>query len=288
MNIHIELKNLVKNERLNTVKILKLLGNLLKTKKFCELGHGTLYSYVEKELGFSADSAYRRINAAKILLKYPELENEISSGEITLSHLTKISPLLKQNNSLEFILSFRHLSNLETDKKLKTINPDKKKKEKAKIINDSEAEILTHLPQNVLEMLREIKIELNKETLSETISELVIRYKNKKASAVKVKKEEVLKGQISIEENIRSGAKRSRYIKAKVKRAVLENAQRQCEFVGKNGRRCQETMKLEYAHLKPFSHGGENSQVNLKIYCKGHNQFDAIKVFGQKKMTAYF
>jgi hypothetical protein len=99
---------------------------------------------------------------------------------------------------------------------------------------------------------------------------------------------DVLIGQISIEESIvLPGAKKSRYIKASVKREVLQEAQHQCEFVGKNGKRCLENKKLEYAHLKPFSLGGENSKANLKIYCKGHNQFDAIKIFGAKKMQGY-
>jgi hypothetical protein len=128
MNVHEKLKSLVKNERLNTIEILKLLVLLYKSKDFCELGYGTLFSYVEIELGYSSDAAYRRINAAKILFKFPELEKEIEAGAITLSHLTKISPLLKNNSSLNFILSFKNKSNHETDRILKSRNPDNKKK----------------------------------------------------------------------------------------------------------------------------------------------------------------
>jgi hypothetical protein len=117
---------------------------------------------------------------------------------------------------------------------------------------------------------------------------------DKKVRAVKIQKEEVIKGQIAIDEVISNAKsrdvqkKRSRNIKANVKMAVAKKAKNQCEFVGINGKRCECREKLEFAHVNAFAKGGENSEDNLKLFCKGHNQFDAIKVFGREKMQKYF
>jgi hypothetical protein len=40
-------------------------------------------------------------------------------------------------------------------------------------------------------------------------------------------------------------------------------------------------------NITPYSQGGKSTIENLKMYCKAHNQFDAIQVFGKRKMQNY-
>jgi len=50
----------------------------------------------------------------------------------------------------------------------------------------------------------------------------------------------------------------------------------QCAYVDPdNGRRCCETRFLEFQHVEAFSRGGVHSVENLKLFCRGHNQFAA-------------
>jgi len=72
------------------------------------------------------------------------------------------------------------------------------------------------------------------------------------------------------------GARRTRRIPNAVRRAVAERDGYQCAYVDpETGRRCCETRFLEFQHLEAFSRGGLHSVENLKLFCRGHNQFAA-------------
>ena len=67
--------------------------------------------------------------------------------------------------------------------------------------------------------------------------------------------------------------RRSRYIAAAVRRKVFHRAQHQCEYVGKDHRRCESRHQLEVDHITSFSHGGHNKESNLQLLCKNHNLY---------------
>jgi len=61
-----------------------------------------------------------------------------------------------------------------------------------------------------------------------------------------------------------------------VRRAVAERDGYRCAYVDpETGRRCCETRFLEFQHVEAFSRGGLHSVENLKLFCRGHNQFAA-------------
>jgi len=72
------------------------------------------------------------------------------------------------------------------------------------------------------------------------------------------------------------GGRRSRWIPNGVRRAVAERDGYRCAYVDlETGRRCCETRFLEFQHVEAFSRGGRHSVENLKLFCRGHNQFAA-------------
>jgi len=73
-----------------------------------------------------------------------------------------------------------------------------------------------------------------------------------------------------------SQGRRSRRIPNAVRRAVAERDGYRCAYVDpETGRRCCETRFLEFQHVEAFSRGGVHSVENLKLFCRGHNQFAA-------------
>jgi len=71
-------------------------------------------------------------------------------------------------------------------------------------------------------------------------------------------------------------ARRTRRIPNPVRRAVAERDGYRCTYVDpKTGRRCCEIRFLEFQHVEAFSRGGLHSVENLKLFCRGHNQFAA-------------
>ena len=75
-----------------------------------------------------------------------------------------------------------------------------------------------------------------------------------------------------------------RHIPAQVRRAVWERDQGQCTFVGDRGRRCGARTRLEFDHVDPVARGGWATAERMRLRCRGHNQFEAERVFGAEFM----
>jgi 5-methylcytosine-specific restriction endonuclease McrA len=85
---------------------------------------------------------------------------------------------------------------------------------------------------------------------------------------------------------IRRGRTDSRHVPAEVKRSVWQRDGGQCAFVSKNGRRCSERGRLEFHHVEPFALGGEATQDNIALRCRGHNAHEGELVFGARVRSA--
>ena len=77
-----------------------------------------------------------------------------------------------------------------------------------------------------------------------------------------------------------------RHVPAQVKRAVWERDGGQCSFVGVGGRRCTARKFLEFDHAEPVARGGRASVDNVRLRCRGHNQYEAERTFGADFMRA--
>jgi len=77
---------------------------------------------------------------------------------------------------------------------------------------------------------------------------------------------------------------RDRTIPAHVRRAVRERDGGTCTFVSEKGRRCGSRRFLEFDHIEPVAHGGKPAVENLRLRCRGHNQYEAEKAFGAEFM----
>jgi hypothetical protein len=89
----------------------------------------------------------------------------------------------------------------------------------------------------------------------------------------------------SVEETDTSAS--SRNIPAPVKRAVYERDQGRCRFEDQNGRRCTETKRLEYHHVKPFGRGGDHRPENVQLRCRTHNLYQGELDYGKALMDRY-
>jgi hypothetical protein len=72
----------------------------------------------------------------------------------------------------------------------------------------------------------------------------------------------------------------TRYIPADVKHAVWIRDGGQCTYIDRDGRCCSSRHQLEFEHVIPFAHGGENTGDNIRILCRCHNSLMADQVFG--------
>jgi hypothetical protein len=87
-DLHASTKRLAQIEREILADVLKHLLEIDRRKLFSSLRYNSIYDYAIQELGYSADAAYRRIAAMRALRDIPQLEEKITSGELTLTNIS--------------------------------------------------------------------------------------------------------------------------------------------------------------------------------------------------------
>ena len=84
----------------------------------------------------------------------------------------------------------------------------------------------------------------------------------------------------------RKSSTNSRYIPARVRRAVRKRDQGRCTFESDTGHRCGARALLEFDHIIPIARGGESTLENIRLRCRTHNQYEAERLFGERFMDA--
>jgi hypothetical protein len=92
--------SLVKEERELLTKILHHLREIERRRLYSSLQYKSLYHFTVKHLDYPEAQAYRRINAMKLLNELPELEEKISTGDISLTHLSLAQALFNSEKKV--------------------------------------------------------------------------------------------------------------------------------------------------------------------------------------------
>jgi hypothetical protein len=58
-----------------------------------------------------------------------------------------------------------------------------------------------------------------------------------------------------------------------------------CGFVAPNGQRCGEIAFLEFHHVESYALGGPSTPENISLRCRRHNQYEAERVFGPRRVS---
>jgi 5-methylcytosine-specific restriction endonuclease McrA len=69
-----------------------------------------------------------------------------------------------------------------------------------------------------------------------------------------------------------NSSKRSRYLPAEVRHAVVLRDRGQCVHVNSNGKRCENKRWTDQHHIKEFASGGEHAAENLETLCWVHHR----------------
>jgi hypothetical protein len=122
------LEHLCVSERKVTHLILWHIVEVEARGLYLDMAFDSMFSYLTKKLGYSEDAAYRRMSAARLLRKAPELSGKIEDGSITLTQLAQVQKCLKlekkmgnevsELRTLEVIEQIQNKSNFETQRVL--------------------------------------------------------------------------------------------------------------------------------------------------------------------------
>ena len=83
----------------------------------------------------------------------------------------------------------------------------------------------------------------------------------------------------------RGAAPGSRYVAAKVRRAVWIRDYGRCAYVAKSGHRCSSRSFVEFHHLDPYGVGGEATVERIELRCRAHNNYEAELFYGRPQPT---
>jgi len=83
----------------------------------------------------------------------------------------------------------------------------------------------------------------------------------------------------------RGPAPGSRYVAAKVRRAIWIRDYGRCAYVAKSGHRCSSRSFVEFHHLDPYGVGGEATIDRMELRCRAHNNYEAELFYGRQQPT---
>src|SRR5687767_13481427 len=92
------LDQLVANERCALVDFLRHLAELDRRKLYLGLGYASLFEYCRDHLHLSDGSAFRRYTAARLLARFPAIEQHLASGTLSLKRVTMLRNVLTPEN----------------------------------------------------------------------------------------------------------------------------------------------------------------------------------------------
>jgi 5-methylcytosine-specific restriction endonuclease McrA len=113
-----DLAALVARDRVTTADLLAHLGEVDERQLHLPAGHSSMYAYCVRELHFSEQAAYRRIEAARRARQFPALLAAIADGRLHLTAVLMLGPHLREETARDLITAAAHKSKTELEELL--------------------------------------------------------------------------------------------------------------------------------------------------------------------------
>ena len=246
---------LVREEREILTAILHHLKEIEKRRLFCLYKCPSLFEFAVQILKYSEPQAQRRISAMRLLRDLPEIENKITDGSLSLTHLNLAQNLFSKQKKAGKAYDMSEKTQILQDMENTT------KREAEKIIYAKAPE------------LKPKGLDFNMIT-DDSLREKLLKLKGQYAHT---------HPDISLNELLHllcdqalSPAKK----KTQLERQVWERDQSRCT-------NCHSTYAIQSDHRIPHAKGGPTTVENMRLLCRKCNQRAAIVHFGQQKMARY-
>ncbi len=289
-------EGLVKEEREVLTRLLHHFREIERRRLFCDYKYESLREMLVKHFGYSDDEAYRRISAMWLLKDIPEVEEKITNGELSLSHLSLAQSFFRKEAKIrKGEISKEDKLGLLTDISEQTIReaqrimvarssaPEELRPDKMSIISSKKIEFRFTANKSLESKISEVKgllahkyPSLSMGELLEVLCEISIEALKKEKTATS-KAEKTAASRKSCVSEASAAKPKSQ---AQINREVWRESHHACC-------NCGSKRALEIDHLHPKAKGGDDTKENLRILCRACNQRAAIKEFGQMKMDLY-
>ena len=286
-------KSLAVEERRLVSEVIHYLREINRRRLYAARGYESLFAFTVKELGYSDASAYRRINAMRLLSDLPavetqKIEESLKTGELSLSNLSQLQGFLvaerKENKRVytpqektELITSLKCKSSREAEKVLAAVSPQSvRRKELTRAVSATETLVQFTADAALMAKLQRTRELLSHRLPDASMASLLNELADLALKSVEPARKPVSKCTATSKSAQEPQSKNPRYIPQKLKTELFQKAGGCCQYVdSETGRRCESRAYLQVDHRTPVVFGGTAHSENLRILCAVHNQYEA-------------
>ncbi|HEY3121239.1 MAG TPA: hypothetical protein VGL15_11490, partial [Vicinamibacteria bacterium] len=268
-------------------------------------GYGSLFMFCREVLRLSDHEAYRRIEVARIARRFPLILQKLSDGSLNLTTIDLIAPQLRPDNHEELLDEASGKSKHEVQVQVAALAPKPDAPFTIRPLpapaapaspgfspsaSPSPAERPSYTPLSpgrervcfTMDTSTIAKLKQAQDLLRHAIPQDDPGQVIDRALTLLIKDIERKKCGVTDRPRPSRKAKRgSRYVPRAVRSAVWKRDGGRCAFIGKTGRRCNETSCLQYHHVDPR---GPATVANIQLRCALHNRYEADLVYGPTRL----
>ncbi|MBE7482556.1 MAG: HNH endonuclease [Polyangiaceae bacterium] len=299
----------VSSERSACANVIFHLAELDRRKLYLDDACSSLFAYCTERLGYSEDSATKRVRVARLAQQFPQVLDDLASGELHLTGLFLLSGHLTDDNAEQLLAEARGKSKRQLEELLArwfprpavppTITPVTPEPVQGQLSTWSGAGTPApppaQAPRPRVEPLSpesvrvefsahaafRDKLEQARALLSHTVPSGDLATILERALDLLIERETKRRAGAGKPRKRRETKPGSRHVPVEVQRAVRERDGDQCTFTDAEGRRCSATRFLTIEHIDPFAKGGPTTVDNCCLLCRPHNAHRARQVFGE-------
>jgi hypothetical protein len=272
-------KILASQERNITVEVIRHLREIEARGLHFDRGFPSLYEYAVKELRLSEGSAYRRIQAMRLMKEVPEIEEKLQSGALSLNTAAKVQSAGRKDPELDkqsLLGKLEGKSSREVEREL-AAGP-MKPTESARWVTEGTVELKLFLGKpsfENLEELRAIKSHApSHSTYSGLVTELIDLGQNKWNP---------MRRAAPPPRGSSAQTPTGRQIPSALRSEIWKRDQARCSYTDPaTGQRCNSRHYLQIDHILPVALGGKSTADNLRLLCAQHNRHRARKTFSPR------
>jgi hypothetical protein len=307
-----EVSRLAASEQHATATLVSALAELDARRLYLGEGCSSMFTYCTQVLHLAEHAAYNRIEAARASRRFPVILRLLEDGRVHLSAVRVLAPHLTDDNHVEVLCQASHKTKREIEEIIARLHPRTDAAPSVRkvpsmrpcapttsaVSRPSEApaqpiEVSTP-PRAKVEVLAPGRYKMQFTVTRDTYDKFrraqdLLRHRVPTGDpaaifdlALTLLLGDLEKKKLAITDRPRASrafAKHSRYVPAKVRRAVWVRDRGRCKFEGAAGR-CGETGRLEFHHVVPYASGGLTTVENLELRCAAHNRYEAERCFG--------
>ena len=120
----LRLQELLGRERVAQADFLVALAAFDRRRLWLDLGYGSLFDFLRRELGLSKASAFFRMRAAGLIQRFPEVVEPLRDGRLCLTSVAELAKVLTEDNKGEVLPRFFLLSKREAKAVSAALRPD--------------------------------------------------------------------------------------------------------------------------------------------------------------------